>query len=263
MPPSEAQARTQVDALARSAAQAMVLEETARARALLDAASPLASRLSSPSAEYLLIEARVLRTEGRRVKAAEVLTASEQAAGGGRVLALVLAERGEAREVEGDLDGAAQALDQARKLAPEGAELARWHGEVDLAARLEARLATINFARRDVGKALVLLESSLGRWRIAGWPFAEARVLATMGTVLAYQQRFAEAAAAYQTASLAGAKCGDLKFQARALLQQAKAIRKQQGDSAAMKSVAIEARKLALVLGWEEGRLDATALIGQ
>ena len=263
MPPFEAQVRTQVDALARSAAQAMVLEETARARGLLDAVAPLAASLKLPSPEYLLLEARVLRTEGRRVKAVEVLTASEQAAAGGRVLALVLAERGEAREVEGDLEGAAQALDQARKLAPEGAELARWHGEVDLAARLEARLATINFARRDVGKALALLESSLGRWRVAGWPFAEARVLSTTGTVLAYQQRFAEAAAAYQAAGLAGAKCGDLKFQARALLQQAKAIRKQQGDTAAMKNVASEARKLALVLGWEEGRVDATALLGQ
>jgi hypothetical protein len=30
-----------------------------------------------------------------------------------------------------------------------------------------------------------------------------------------------------------------------------------------MKSVALEAKKLALVLGWEEGRLDATALLGQ
>ena len=192
-----------------------------------------------------------------------MLAAAEQAAGAGRVLSLVLAERGEARELEGDLEGASQALEQARRLAPEGAELAKWHGEVDLAARLEARLATITFARRDVGKALGLLESSLSKWRAAGWPFAEARVLATIGTVLAYQQRFPEAATAYQAACAAGSRCGDLRFQARALLQQAKAIRKQQGDSASMKSVALEARKLALVLGWEEGRLDASALLGQ
>ncbi|MDP1826040.1 MAG: protein kinase [Archangium sp.] len=263
MPPYEAQARGQVDALARSAAQSLVVEDTARARALLNAVSAQAAALPVPSPEYLLLEARVLRLEGRRVKAVEVLNAAEQAAGGGRVLALVLAERGEAREVEGDLDGASQALEQARRLAPEGAELARWHGEVDLAARLEARLATITFARRDVGKALTLLESSLTKWRAAGWAFAEARVLATMGTVLAYQQRFPDAAAAYQAAALAGARCGDLRFQARALLQQAKAIRKQQGESASMKSVALEAKKLALVLGWEEGRLDATALLGQ
>jgi hypothetical protein len=30
-----------------------------------------------------------------------------------------------------------------------------------------------------------------------------------------------------------------------------------------MKAVALEARKLAIVLGWEEGRLDASALLGQ
>lgn len=263
LPASEAQKRTQVDALARSAAQSLVVEDVARARALLNAVSAQAASLATPSPEYLLLEARVLRLEGRRVKAVEVLTAAEQAAAGSAVLALVLAERGEGREVEGDLDGASLALEQARRLAPEAAELARWHGEVDLAARLEARLATITFARRDVGKALALLESSLQKWRAAGWPFAEARVMATLGTVLAYQQRFPEAAAAYQAASLAGARCGDLRFQARALLQQAKAIRKQQGDSASMKSVALEARKLALVLGWEEGRLDATALLGQ
>ena len=263
LPASEAQKRTHVDALARSAAQSLVVEDVARARALLNAVSAQAASLATPSPEYLLLEARVLRLEGRRVKALEVLAAAEQAAAGSAVLALVLAERGEGREVEGDLDGASQALEHARRLAPEAAELARWHGEVDLAARLEARLATITFARRDVGKALTLLESSLQKWRAAAWPFAEARVMATMGTVLAYQQRFPEAAAAYQAASAAGARCGDLRFQARALLQQAKAIRKQQGDSAAMKSVALEARKLALVLGWEEGRLDATALLGQ
>ena len=263
MPASEAQVRTQVDALARSAAQSLVVEDTGRARALLNAAGPMAGALPTPSPEYLLLEARVMRLEGRRVKAVEVLAAAEQAAGAGRVLSLVLAERGEARELEGDLEGASQALEQARRLAPEGAELAKWHGEVDLAARLEARLATITFARRDVGKALGLLESSLSKWRAAGWPFAEARVLATIGTVLAYQQRFPEAATAYQAACAAGSRCGDLRFQARALLQQAKAIRKQQGDSASMKSVALEARKLALVLGWEEGRLDASALLGQ
>ena len=263
MPPSEAQLRTQVDAFARAAAQSLVVEDTARARALLDAMAQRAAALPTPSPEFLLLEARVLRLEGRRVKAVEVLTAAEQAAGQGPVLALVLAERGEAREVEGDLEGAALALEEARKRAEASADLAKWHGEVELAGRLEARLATITFARRDVGKALSLLEGSLMKWRAARWPFAEARVLATMGTVLAYQQRFPEAAAAYQAASAAGGSCGDLRFQARALLQQAKAIRKQQGDSASMKKVALDARKLAIALGWEEGRLDATALLGQ
>jgi tetratricopeptide (TPR) repeat protein len=222
-----------------------------------------ASSLPTPSAEYLYVEARVLRLEGRRVKAVEVLTAAMNAAPSSAVKALIVAEYGEGREVEGDLEGATKALEQARVLAPEGVELARWHGEVDLVARLEARLATISFARRDVGKALGLLETSLTKWRAANWPFAEARVLSTMGTVYAYQQRFQEASAAYQAAALAGARCGDLRFQARALLQQAKAIRKVQGDSAQMKAVALEARKLAVVLGWEEGRLDASALLGQ
>jgi serine/threonine-protein kinase len=261
MPAAEGQTRAQLEALTRAAAQALVVEDVTRARGLVEAAGKLASAV--PSAEYLLVESRVLRAEGRRVKAAEVLAQAEQLAGGSRILALVLAERGEAREVEGDLEGASKALQQALQLAAEAVELARWHGEVDLPARLEARLATISFARRDVGTALTLLESSLAKWRQAAWPFAEARVLSTMGTVFAYQQRFVEASGAYQAASQAGARSGDYKFQARALLQQAKALRRAQGDSALMKSIASEARKLALVVGWEEGRVDASALLGQ
>ncbi len=263
LPRSELQARGEVDALARAAALALAVEDTPRARALLDAAAKVAATLPSPSPEHLLVEARALRLEGRRVKAAEVLAAAEQAAGPGRVLALVLAERGGAREVEGDLAGAAAALEQALKLAPEAAELARWHGEVDLPARLEASLATLSFARRDVGRAVQLLEASLGRWRMAGWPFAEGRVLSTLGTVLAYQHRFADAAQSYAAAAAAGARSGDFKFQARALLQQAKALRRVQGDSPVMKGVATEAKKLALVVAWEEGRVDASALLGE
>jgi hypothetical protein len=45
------------------------------------------------------------------------------------------------------------------------------------------------------------------------------------------------------------------------MLQQAKALRRLQGSSAAMRSVASDARKLCLALGWEQGRLDATALL--
>lgn len=262
-PVSDALLRARADALARAASQALVTEDTVRARALLMKAAALAGSLTTPSSEYLLLEARVLRLEGRRVKAAEVLVQAEAAAAGTAVLAMVLAERGEAREVEGDLEGSATAFEFARRMAPEAAEFGRWHGEVDLVARLEARLATISFARRDVGKARTLLEASLAKWRVAGWPFAEARVLSTLGTVLAFGQKFQEAAAAYEAAAVAGARCGDLQFQARALLQQAKAIRKVQGDSSAMKQVALEARKLSLVLGWEQGRLDAVALLGQ
>lgn len=263
VPASEQTQRGRVDALARAAAQALVGEDPAKARAALTVAAPLAAQLAQPSPEFLLLEARVLRLEGRRVKAAEVLASAEQAAAGSAVLALVLAERGESREVEGDLDGSAEAFEAARRLAGEVGELARWHGEVDLPARLEARLATICFARRDVGKARALLEASLAKWRLTGWTFAEARVLSTLGTVLAYQQRFQEAAQAYEAAALAGSRCGDLQFQARALLQQAKAIRKLQGESAAMRQVALEARKLCVVLGWEQGRLDASAMLGQ
>ncbi|MFZ5438445.1 MAG: protein kinase domain-containing protein [Myxococcota bacterium] len=262
MPVSEPQTRTRVEALARAAALALLGEDAARARALLDAARRFAETLPAPVVELLLVEARVLRLEGRRVKAAEVLASAEPLAGL-PVLALVLAERGEAREVEGDLDGSLQAFELAHRGAPAAAEVARWHGEIEFTGRIEARLATICFARRDAGRARALLEASLARWRAVGWPYAEARVLSTLGTVLAFSQRFQEAASSYAEAAQAGARCGDLLFQARALLQQAKALRKLQGDSAAMRAVALEARKLSIALSWEQGRLDASALVGQ
>jgi tetratricopeptide (TPR) repeat protein len=239
----------------------VLLEELPRARALLDEAAPRAPQVQPPSAELALVDARVLRLEGRRVKAAEVLAMADALSQGSPVQALVAAERAEAREVEGDLDGALAAFDLALQGAGAVADFSRWHGEVDLHARLEARLATLCFARRDAGRARALLESSLARWRKTNWPWAEARVLSTLGTVLIFLQQNLPAAQAYEAAGVTAARGGDLLFQARALIQQAKAIRKQQGQSAAMRSVALEARKLCIALGWEQGRLDATALV--
>lgn len=261
VPQPETQLRLRVDALARAAAQSILIEELADARKLLGEAASLAAGLQPPSPDYLLVEARLLRLEGRRVKAVEVVAQAEAAAQGGPLHPLVLAELGESREVEGDLAGSLQYLEAARQKAHEVRDFGRWHGEVDLQARLEARLATVLFAQRDAPRAKAMLESSLARWRKANWPWAEARVLSTLGTVFAFLQQFAEAAAAYEAAGVTAARAGDLQFQARAMLQQAKAIRRVQGLSAAMRSVASDARKLCLALGWEQGRLDATALL--
>ncbi|MBL8909419.1 MAG: hypothetical protein JNM17_01830, partial [Archangium sp.] len=261
VPQAEGQDRVRVDALARSAALSVLIDELPEARAALTEAAPMVARLQPPSAEYLLLEARVLRLEGRRVKATEVLAMAEAVAKGTPVAVLVAAERGEAREVEGDLDGSMAAFEAALQGAAQVADFSRWHGEIELHARLEARLATICFARRDAGRAKQLLESSLAKWRKVNWPWAEARVLSTLGTVLVFLQQYMPAAQAYEAAGVTAARGGDLLFQSRAMIQQAKAIRKQQGQSAAMRNVALEARKLCLALGWEQGRLDATALV--
>ncbi|MFT3706323.1 MAG: protein kinase [Archangium sp.] len=253
--------RIRVEALSRAAALCVLLDELTEARMYLNEAAQLVPRVMPPSAEHLLIEARVLRLEGRRVKAAELLATAEAIATGSPVHVLILAERGEAREVEGDLDGSMAAFELALSGAAQVADFARWHGEVELHARLEARLATICFARRDAARAKALLESSLARWRKANWPWAEARVLSTLGTVLIFLQQFGPAAQAYEAAGQTAARGGDLLFQARAMIQQAKAIRKLQGASAAMRNVALEARKICLALGWEQGRADASALV--
>jgi tetratricopeptide (TPR) repeat protein len=261
VPQADLQDRVRVEALSRAAALSVLLDELGEARALLNEAAPLVPKVMPPSAEHLLIEARVLRLEGRRVKAAELLATAEAVAQGSPVHVLILAERGEAREVEGDLDGSMAAFELALSGAAQVADFSRWHGEVELHARLEARLATICFARRDAARAKSLLESSLARWRKANWPWAEARVLSTLGTVLIFLQQFGPAAQAYEAAGQTAARGGDLLFQARALIQQAKAIRKVQGQSAAMRNVALEARKICLALGWEQGRADASALV--
>lgn len=261
VPQPETQARMRVDALSRAAAHALLLDEPVEARAYLNEAATLAGALPAPSPDYLLVEARALRLEGRRVKGLEVLQQAEAAAQGGPMWPLVLAEQGEAREVEGDLPGAFRAFEQARQKAHEAKDFATWHGEVALGARLEARLATIFFAQKDASRAKAMLDSSLVAWRKAAWPWAEARVLSTLGTVYAFMQQFNEAASAYEAAGVTAARSGDLQFQARAMIQQARAIRRVQGVSAAMRSVAQDARKLSLALGWEQGRLDATALI--
>lgn len=261
VPQPETQLRLRVDAFARAAAHSILLDELPEARKLLTEASLLAAGLQPPSPDYLLVEARLLRLEGRRVKAAEVVAQAEAAAQGGPLYALVLAELGESREVEGDLAGSLQYFEAARQKAPEVRDFGRWHGEVELQARLEARLATVLFAQRDAPRAKAMLESSLARWRKASWPWAEARVLSTLGTVFAFLQQFNEAAQSYEAAGVTAARAGDLQFQARAMLQQAKAIRRVQGVSAVMRSIASDARKLCLALGWEQGRLDATALL--
>ncbi|MBL8919824.1 MAG: protein kinase [Myxococcaceae bacterium] len=257
LPPEVTRAR--VDALARAAGMALSLQDATLARTLVDEAVALQQGKDLGSPELSLSVARVHRSEARRARAAETLSLAETRAGDTPFVALVDAERAEAREQEGDLPGAVLAWESSLARSSAAEELARWHGEINLTARVEARLAGARLMRKESAGARELLERSLARWRETRWPSAEARVLANLGTLCVQTNQLAEAVRHFEAAALAAAASGDLLFQAKMLLQQAR-VTKRQGQAAQAKQLAQQARSLCADVGWEEGRLQAEGI---
>ena len=257
-PPTADAIRARADSLARASAIALVAGDPSTARSLADEAERAARAGMIESAEVALALARLLRSEARRARAAEALALAEKLAGNSPVLALCLVERGEARESEGDLAGAAAAFQKALSLADAARDFARWHGEIDLRARVEARLAGVLLAQKNFAGAQTLLVAALGGWRKAGFAWGEARVLANLGTLKAQSNEFAEASRWFAEAVSAGGRCGDLLFQARTLLNLARAERRIAKGSE--KANAERARRIAVNIGWEDGRKQAESL---
>jgi tetratricopeptide (TPR) repeat protein len=258
-PPSADAIRSRADSLARASAIALVVGDAAAARTFDEEAEQIARVGMIESAEAPLATARVLRSEARRSRAAEALALAEKRAGTSPVLALCLVERGEARESEGDLPGAAAAFQKALSLADAAREFARWHGEIDLRARVEARLAGVLLGQKDFAGAQGLLITALGGWRKTGWAWGESRVLANLGTLKAQSNDFVEASKWFAEAVAAGERTGDLLFQARALLNLARSERRISKGSE--KQTAERARTVATKIGWEDGRKQAESLL--
>ncbi len=251
--------RARVDALARAAGISLSLQDAALARTLVDEAVALQGAQDLGSPELALSIARVHRSEARRARASEALALAERRAGETPFRALVDAERAEACEQDGDLPGAALAWEAALTRCQAAEELGRWHGEINLTARVEARLAGAKLMRKETAGARTLLNSSLTRWRQTNWPAAEARVLANLGTLCVQTNQLPEAARHFEAAAVAGAASGDLLFQAKMLLQQAK-VAKRQGQLPQSKQLAQQVRVLCVDIGWEEGRVQAESL---
>jgi eukaryotic-like serine/threonine-protein kinase len=251
--------------LARAAGTALALQEGGVARALVDEGARVAASPPLESPELALALARVARSEARRTRAAEFLARAEALAGASPLRSLVDVERGEAKEQEGDLVGAMVAYEAALVGAEAAALLARWHGEVDLVARLEARLGALSLQRKDPAAARRLFESSARRWRSSGVPAAEARALSNLGTTAALGKDHPFAAKCFLGAAEAASRAGDLLFQARCLVQHAKTLKKLEGTVPsplpAVRAAASEALKLATAVGWEMGRVEASALL--
>ena len=251
-----------VECLARAAASALTVQDAAGARALVDEAQQLATAANLGSAELSLSLARVLRSEARRVKAAEALEKAAGLAKSSPLKALVDVEQGEAREQEGDVVGAMVAYEAALLGAEAALPLARLNGEIELVARLEARLAALSLQQKDLATARRLFESSARRWREAEYPAGEARALSNLATSAALMKDLSFAAKCYRAAGEAASRSGDFLFQARCLLQEAKAQKKLDPASLTAKATATEARRLAVALGWEQGRQEAGPLVG-
>ncbi len=257
-PPTGESIRARADSLARASAIALVGGDPGTAKGLAGEAEGAAKAGMIESAEVALASARVLRSEARRARAAEALAVAEKRAGNSPVLALCLVERGEARESEGDLAGAAAAFQKALTLAEAARDFARWHGEIDLRARVEARLAGVLLAQKNFAGAQTLLVAALEGWRKAGFAWGESRVLANLGTLKAQSNEFAEASRWFAEAVSAGGRCGDLLFQARTLLNLARVERRVARGSE--KANADRARRIAVAIGWEDGRKQAESL---
>lgn len=253
--------KVRVDTLARAASFAQLCADPVFARALVDEGEAVAKEKKINSAELALAMARTLRSEARRARAAEALDKAEQLAQGTLVSALVAAERGEAREAEGDLVRAQAAFEKALAESKAAADLAKWHGEVNLAARIQARLASVLLAKKDVAAARQHYLGSLSLYRQNGYPYAEARVLANLGALCAQSKENTEAAQFFEEAAATAAKGGDFLFQARQLVYLAR-VQKKLNHIAAAKKTVESARKLANALGWEEGRKQADGVFG-
>jgi len=251
--------RGQLDMLSRAASVHLVLADAQSARRLLDEAER-AAQAGHTSIEHELARAKVLRSEARRSKANEALEAAETLALGTPWLPLCRAERAEAEEAEGDLEHATQSLEDALSVSAAAQEMAKWHGEVDLEARLKARLGGVWLSRKEPKKARAAFEESLALWRKRAWRYAEARVLANLGALLVQAQSLDEARERYFEAAAAAESCGEFFFQAKALLNLA-GVEKLAGAKERQTEVATEALALATALGWEDGRRKAEGLI--
>ncbi|MBX7113126.1 MAG: protein kinase [Myxococcaceae bacterium] len=253
--------KVRVDTLARAAAFALLAGDPALARVLVDEAEAVGKEKKVVSPELALSLARVLRSEARRARAAEALDKAEQLSQGTLVSALCAAERGEAREAEGDLGRAQAAFEKAMAEAPGAADLARWHGEVNLAARVQARLASVLLSKKDVAAARNHYLGSLSAYRQEGYPYGEARVLANLGALCAQSKENTEAAQFFEEAAATAAKGGDFLFQARQLIYLAR-VQKKMNHIPLAKKTAENAKRLANALGWEEGRKQAEGIFG-
>ncbi len=242
--------RARVRLLARAAGLALSIQDPALARTLVDAGLEVQSDVPASSAELELSLARVLRSEARPQRAAEALERARRSAEGTGLQALVDAESAEVCEQANDVRAAMLAWERTAAAAARATECARWHGEPALAARVAGRMGALQAALEDFGAAQALLRRSLEGWQQAGWAAGEARAWSNLGSLAAQTQNFVDAAQCFESASVVAHRAGDLLFEARMRLQQARVVARLGHDPKALLTVAAA---LCASVGWEEG----------
>ena len=120
-------------------------------------------------------------------------------------------------------------------------------------------MAGVLLAQKDFAGAQTLFTAALAGWRKTGWAWGESRVLANLGTLKAQSNDFVEASRWFTEAGMAGGRCGDLLFQARVLLNLARAQRRIKPGSE--KVTAEWVRRVALAIGWKDGCKQAESLL--
>ena len=253
-------AKAKVETLARAASNALAMGEPSLSRAAIDEAQTVAEAKQLESAELALAQAKVLRSEARRAKAAESLELALHRAGQGPLRALCLVEKAESLEADGDMAGAEAALAEALTLADKAKDAARMHGEVDLRARVEARLGALLITKKDFQGARQAFLSALAQFRRSTYPYGEARVLANLGSLYVQMKMPDDAAGCFNEASATAARCGDLLFQTRQLINLAK-VAKRENSLPIAKQASEAAKRLANLISWEDGQKQAVALM--
>jgi tetratricopeptide (TPR) repeat protein len=236
--------------LARASALLFAAGEVQAAREAADQAL-LAKGEPADACEAAISSARCFRQEGQREQATRALN-SIPAGAGGPALVLARVEAGEQLEAAGNVAGARKRYEEALGQAQAVQHLARWHGEIDLRARVELRLGAILAAQGDGGSAAAAFEHARDAFEKAAHPWGAARALANMGALSAQAGRYPDAIQRYQAAAQSASAAGDLAFAVRQLASLAK-VQRLSGDLARARATARDAEQLARDLAWEEG----------
>ncbi|MGC4115102.1 MAG: protein kinase [Myxococcales bacterium] len=259
--PAAVATRLVVD-LARGAALALATGDVALATAI---AAPLEQGRHvdgvGPAAafEMLLVLSRLKLRRGDLAGSSKLLAWLPQAHPANAKHPMVLAERADLHMAAGSpalaVDLLREAVDGVRDIA----EIAFWHGEIDLEARLLARLGDVLFTQGEIEPARSAYGGALVAFQASHHRSAEARVLASLGALTAQAGALDDSIHLFEGAHGLAQACGDLLLQAQAELRIGQVLW-HLDDPENARAWTRAAQDLAAQLGWDEGVQFAKAM---
>ena len=91
------------------------------------------------------------------------------------------------------------------------------------------------------------------------YPYAEARVLANLGTLYVQQKNPEDAASCFKEASVCASRAGDLLFQTRQLINLARVAKRFEAHTVVKQAIDV-ATRLCVAIHFDEGRKQLAAL---